>query len=130
MCLDWEDYGNFRAWAVANGFRKGLTLDRIDSDGNYEPSNCRWTDAKQQQWTTCRTIHLSHNGVTRPLPQWAALMGVTADFLRSRHTHGWTDEEIITTPKGELRPGMLRGRAATKAKLLRSLSSLGERSNA
>ena len=44
VCEEWtENYVNFKDWALANGYKDGLSLDRINNDGNYEPSNCRWT---------------------------------------------------------------------------------------
>ena len=48
ICKEWFDFISFYEWAIANGYSDDLTLDRIDNDGNYEPSNCRWATWKQQ----------------------------------------------------------------------------------
>lgn len=49
ICNEWEkDYITFEKWAIDNGYKEGLTIDRINNDGNYEPSNCRWSDKKTQ----------------------------------------------------------------------------------
>lgn len=48
VCPEWAEYIPFRNWALANGYARGLTLDRIDTDGNYEPSNCRWVTMSVQ----------------------------------------------------------------------------------
>ncbi len=48
VCDEWlKSFKNFYDWAMANGFREDLQIDRIDNDGNYEPSNCRWVSAKE-----------------------------------------------------------------------------------
>lgn len=55
-------YRTFYDWAMSNGYQKDLTIDRIDVNGNYEPSNCRWVDYKIQNMNTRRNIYYTING--------------------------------------------------------------------
>jgi hypothetical protein len=48
VCTEWDDYLRFKRWALANGYRDDLSIDRINANGNYEPSNCRWATALEQ----------------------------------------------------------------------------------
>lgn len=48
VCNEWLDYDIFAKWALNNGYREDLTIDRINNDGNYEPSNCKWSTHKEQ----------------------------------------------------------------------------------
>lgn len=49
VCGEWDDYINFERWALSHGYSDGLSIDRINNDGNYEPSNCRWATAHEQR---------------------------------------------------------------------------------
>lgn len=110
VCAEWDDYGVFRAWAVSHGYAKALTIDRIDSNGHYEPNNCRWSTRFEQMMNSSQTDKITFNGETLPGPVWAMRVGITAQKLRSRLRGGWTVEQALTIPADEYRPGHRRGR--------------------
>ena len=99
VCPEWKrSYEIFRDWALVNGWRKGLQIDRIDVNGNYEPSNCRWTDAKQQARNRRNNRLLTVHGETHCVARWAELQGMSAGVLENRLLRGWTDEQAVLTP--------------------------------
>ena len=56
VCEEWrEDFGSFYEWAMTHGYQRGLTIERIDVDGNYEPSNCTWIPQSEQPKNSRRT---------------------------------------------------------------------------
>lgn len=115
VCDEWaDDYAAFRKWALANGFCKGMSLDRIDGNRNYEPSNCRWVPMSHQQDNTSRVHRLTVDGVTKSLPQWARETGVNARALRQRLRDGWTHHDAVRTPL--LPPGIYRDGVQHKAR--------------
>jgi hypothetical protein len=72
ICDEWlNDYNVFRDWALSNGYKDTLTIDRIDFDGNYEPSNCRWTTLQEQNRNTSRTVKITVNGITKCKEDWS-----------------------------------------------------------
>ena len=104
VCEEWlgeNGFINFYNWAIKNGYEEHLTLDRIDSTGNYEPSNCRWATYKEQANNTKSTVFLTYNGETKPASEWSEIVGISQSALTQRKRKGWTDEECLTIkPKG------------------------------
>jgi len=98
VCKEWlENYETFKAWAISNGYKEGLSIDRINVNGNYEPSNCRWADSKTQN-NNLRSNHtLTYNGETKTLTQWAEFFGLKPVTLSRRIKKGWTVEKALTT---------------------------------
>jgi hypothetical protein len=99
ICEEWlSDFANFREWAVVNGYEDGLTLDRIDNDGNYEPSNCRWVTWHEQSLNTSRNHLVEMDGITKPLDEWSKSHGMNPKTVRDRLARGWDYERAIKTP--------------------------------
>lgn len=99
VCSEWHDFIPFRDWALANGWGKGLTLDRIDNDGNYEPGNCRWTTRKEQARNRRSNRLITFNSKTQTLVEWAEEVGVKLNTLHDRiDTYHWPIERALTEP--------------------------------
>jgi len=76
VCQQWRDYRGFMAWAQDSGYQQGLTIDRIDNDGSYEPSNCRWATRKEQQNNRRCCVYIEHDGQRLTVTQWSELLGI------------------------------------------------------
>lgn len=98
VCNEWQDFEFFYDWSMANGYKKGLSIERIDVNGNYEPSNCEWIPRPLQARNKRNTTFITHKGVTKPLVEWAEELNMNTETLRSRISYGWTIEKALTTP--------------------------------
>ncbi len=78
-CEEWKLSDNFFKWALANGYKKTLTLERIRVDEGYCPENCTWIPMSQQSRNTRKTIRLEINGVSKPLIEWCEIKNVSYD---------------------------------------------------
>lgn len=96
ICQEWlDDFMNFYNWAMKNGYRDDLSIDRIDNDKGYSPCNCRWATRKQQANNTRSTIFLTYNGETKPASEWSEITGILQDVITARKRKGLTDEECL-----------------------------------
>lgn len=89
ICDEWlNDLREFNKWAIENGYKDGLTIDRIDNDGNYEPSNCRWVTILENNRNRSTSRMITYNGVTLCLSEWAEKLDINKHTLWSRITRG------------------------------------------
>lgn len=97
VCEEWLNVENFFEWAIQSGYREGLTIDRIDSSGDYEPSNCRWVSMSEQQSNRSSNHLIEFNGECHTLTEWSSILGIPRSTLSNRIvTHGWTVERAFT----------------------------------
>ena len=96
MCDEWkDDFKAFYDWAMSNGYQDDLTIDRIDNNGNYEPSNCRWATTKMQNQNKPNVKFITYHGKTQTIPEWTKELGLGKETIRERLKRGWSDEEAI-----------------------------------
>ncbi len=100
VCDEWRsDFVSFHKWAYSHGYQKGLTIDRIENDGNYEPNNCRWATHVEQGQNRSNNHKLYFNNKYQTLSQWAREVDLSPGVILSRIKRGWSTEKILTTPK-------------------------------
>lgn len=104
VCNEWKnDFLTFRKWSLENGYDENAkfsecTIDRIDNNGNYEPSNCRWISSREQSINKRTTIMIEIDGETKPLIVWAEEFGLNPTTLKSRLKRGLVTKEDLSKP--------------------------------
>jgi hypothetical protein len=110
VCDQWgKSYIAFRKWALKNGYKEGLTIDRIDNEGNYEPGNCRFVTQAVNNCNKRNTLYVNYKGRKRSLTLLLKEKRVFQHYsaIFSRIQRGWNPERAIDTPirKGNYRRG-------------------------
>jgi NTP pyrophosphatase (non-canonical NTP hydrolase) len=96
----WNDYMVFFEWSIRNGYEKGLSLDRINVNGNYAPENCRWATYRQQGNNTRTNKCIEAFGETKTISYWGddIRCAIPVNTLYQRIENGWEPERAIITP--------------------------------
>lgn len=95
---EWHKFINFYNWAINNGYKEGLTIDRKDNSKEYSPLNCRWITQKNNCRNRRSTVFLTYNGQTKCIAEWAEYYGINRKALQSRLKSGWPIELALITP--------------------------------
>ena len=98
VCLEWHDYLPFAEWARNNGYSDELTLDRISTNGNNEPSNCRWITMREQQSNKRSNRILEYRGKKYTLTQLAEKSKIKKTTFRERLNRGMSVEDAVNKP--------------------------------
>lgn len=99
VCEEWRHtFAPFEKWAIENGYRDDLTIDRIDVNGDYSPENCRFVSYREQNQNRRDNVMLTFNGEQRCLTEWARIQGIGQSVLSNRLKRGWSVEKALTYP--------------------------------
>lgn len=97
VCDRWHKVEDFVS-DMTKGYSKGLQLDRIDNDGNYSPSNCRWVTRKQNNRNKRTSVYLTVGSETKTIIEWSEITGIFPDIIRIRIKKGWKGEKALYGP--------------------------------
>lgn len=117
ICPEWNHYEGFKEWAHRSGYKDGLTLDRINVDGDYEPANCRWVPIRDQQRNRRDNIWIEVGGEKVLLADLARQTGILDKTLYSRYKKGARTVEELTRDVGKRIYVDYEGRRITLRKL-------------
>lgn len=96
VCEEWRSsYETFYIWAVSNGYEEHLTLERMDVNANYSPSNCKWITMDEQRLNKRDTVRIIHKGESITLVELSRITGIPRSNLAMRYKHGDRDERLV-----------------------------------
>ena len=95
VCQEWHDSVAFINWALSNGYSDGLQLDRVDTNGDYEPNNCRFITCKENNRNKRNNHVLTINGETMTVTGWAEKSGVKRKTIFERLKRGWSEYDAV-----------------------------------
>lgn len=105
VCEQWHDFSNFYNWAIKNGYKDNLTIERLDVDGHYDPDNCSWISLSDQQQNKTNSHKIDFNGELLTLAQLSKRFNVNKGTLLSRYQKGDRGDSLV-------RPVVIQGKSS------------------
>ena len=97
VCEEWAGgYKEFYDWAIENGYQQGLSIERMNNDGNYCPENCKWIPMSQQARNTRKNVFITVGGRTETQIEWSRITGVDNSRLSLIRRTGGNVEKVIS----------------------------------
>ena len=96
VCEEWLDPIKFSEWTKDSDYQPGLWIDRIDTDGDYSPENCKWSTPREQANNRRNNSVLKFNGEEHTQAEWARILGVKKSLIVNRLARGWTLEDALS----------------------------------
>jgi hypothetical protein len=100
VCAEWHDAATFLEWAESSGYKEGLTIERVDVNGNYCPQNCMWITPAEQSKNKRNSVKYTLNSVTKTQADWARSLGVASNTLSGR-VRKYGVEKALTAKRGK-----------------------------
>lgn len=107
VCKRWETFEGF--YTDMGDRPEGMSIERLNSLGDYEPNNCVWATAKQQAQNTSQTKLITINGETHSIQEWCRIKNIGYQIVKQRRRRGMSIEDSISTPLNESKRGKKRG---------------------
>lgn len=76
ICDEWDDFGQFRDWAMQSGYKNGLTIERVNGRLDYCPGNCTWITIQEQQKNKKNVLRYEYNGEIHTIAEWCKIVGI------------------------------------------------------
>lgn len=111
VCEEWiNSYENFRNWAIQNGYKDGMTIERKDVNGNYCPENCTWITKAEQSINRRNVYHITYKGIEHTVIEWSDVLSISPSRLYywiNKHKDRRFEEAIDYYYKKQLKKGVV-----------------------
>jgi hypothetical protein len=99
VCNEWLDFKNFHSWAMSSGYKKNVTIERIDVNKGYHPDNCTWIENEKQALNREHTVKFDYKGSRYTIRELSQLAGISYYTMKGRlMNYGWNTERAVNEP--------------------------------